>query len=493
MNGSMARIPTGTSGLDEVLGGGLPQHALHLVQGAPGVGKTTLGLQFLIEGARRGETTLYVVLTESKPEVLAVAATHGWALDGVHIFDVASFGSRLRASSEQTMFHHAELELEETVGPILAELERLRPTRLVLDSLSEIRLLAQDPLRYRRQLLALRELLGKIRCTGLAIDSYTGENSILETMVAGIIRLEKLSPVYGAARRRLAVDKMRGVKYSEGFHDYSIDTGELKVFPRLVAADYREPAPEGVVSSGIEALDALVHGGIERGTSILLLGAAGTGKSSIATQYAMAAAARGEKSVAYLFEETTGTWRARARSLHFDVDQHLAEGRLAIRQIDPAEMSPGRLAASVQHAVEHDQARIVILDSLNGYLQSVPDETHLILHLHELLTYLGQRGVTTFLILTQQGILGPGIETPFDVSYLADAIILLRYFEAAGEVRKAISAVKKRSGGHERTIREFRLDQAGVRVGEPLRDFHGVLTGVPTYEGGETPLLAGEQ
>jgi circadian clock protein KaiC len=485
-----SRASTGTPGLDDVLGGGLPLNALYLVHGCPGVGKTTLAMQFLLEGVRRGEQVLYVALTESRDEVISAARTHGWSLDGVSIFELGGADMQARKGGNQTMFHPAELELEQTVRPILAEAQRLRPARLVIDSLSEVRLLAQDALRYRRQLLALKEALLGLGCTVLLIDTVTPNgNDILETIVAGAISLEKRSPVYGATRRRLSVDKLRGVKYREGHHDYKIDTGGLVVFPRLVAAEHpgrftREPVP-----SGVTALDALLGGGIERGTNTLIIGSAGTGKSSLATQYAVAAAARGEHTAVYLFEETLGTWTARAASLGLAVEAHMRAGRIRVTQIDPAELSPGELAADVRTAVEQHGTRMVIIDSLNGYLQSVPEESFLLLYLHELLTYLAHQGVTTMLLMAQSGLVGPVMVAPVEVSYLADAVILLRYFEADGAVRQAISVVKKRSGGHERTIREFRLDVGGVRVGEPLREFHGVLTGVPTYRGNGAPLM----
>ncbi len=433
---------------------------------------------------------MYVALSESRDDVLSVARSHGWSIDGIHIHVAHSSDFQSRREREQTVFHPAEIDLEETIGPIIEEVERMRPALLVIDSLSELRLLAEEPLRYRRQLLALKERFVALGSTVLLVDTATpSENGVLETIVSGTIRMEKVTPVYGTTRRRLAIEKLRAIRFREGYHDYVIATGGVVVHPRLVAADHGVEFAREAVTSGVPALDALLGGGLDRGTSTVIVGAAGTGKSSMATQYAMAAAARGERSVIYMFEETIGTWLTRARALGFEVDQHLASGCIRLVHVDPAELSPGELSSGVRKAVEEDGVRLIVFDSLNGYLNSVPEESYLILHLHELLTYLDQQGVTTLLITAQHGMLGPAMSAPIDVSYLADAVLMLRYFEAAGEVRQAISVVKKRSGKHERTIREFGLDRGGVRVGEPLRDFHGVLTGVPTYVGGQVQLL----
>lgn len=487
------KVATGTAGLDDVLGGGLPPGGgIYLVQGSPGVGKTTLALRFLLEGHSRGEKVLYVALTETRREVESVARSHGWSMEGLPIWELVETSRIGKKEEEQTMFHPAEVELDEITRPILDEVDRLKPDRVVLDSLSEIRLLSREPLRYRRQLLALKQFFLDRKCTVLMIDTLglAGNDSagILETLIGGLILLEKTTPAYGTTRRRLVVDKLRGVPFREGYHDYKIKTGGIEVYPRLVASEHLPTFKPAPVSSGVQQLDDLLGGGLDRGTSTLLMGAAGTGKSSLATQYVLAAAKRGEKSAIYAFEESLGTWMARTAALGFEVQPYLDNGLIQLVQVDPAELSPGEFTARVRDAVEKQGAQLVVVDSLNGYLQSVPEESFLLLHLHELLTYLSQRGVTTLMNLAQHGLLGPSMVAPLDVSYLADTVILLRYFEAMGEVRQAISAVKKRSGPHERTIREFRLEQGGVKVGLPLKDFHGVLTGVPTYRGGDERL-----
>lgn len=479
--------------MDDVLGGGLPRNGIYLAQGNPGVGKTTLGLKFLLEGEARGEKGLYVALTETRHEVELVARSHRWEIDRLAIWELTAAAERGRREEEQTMFHPAEVELDETVRPIFEEVDRLKPVRVVIDSLSEIRLLSREPLRYRRQLLALKQFFLERDCTVLLIDTLGlhGNDSagILETLIGGLIVLEKFTPAYGTTRRRMVVDKLRGVAFREGYHDYQIKTGGIEVYPRLVASEravqtHRQPA-----SSAVPELDALLAGGLDRGTSTLLLGAAGTGKSSLATQYVLAAAGRNEPSIVFQFEETIGTWMTRTSALGFEVQPFLDSGMIRLVQVDPAEMSPGALSTRVREAVEHDGAQLVVVDSLNGYLQSVPEESFLLLHLHELLTYLSQKGVTTIMNMAQHGLLGQSMVAPVDLSYLADTVVMLRYFEASGEVRQAISVVKKRSGRHERTIREFRLDRGGVRVGAPLTEFHGVLTGVPTYRGTPEPLL----
>lgn len=486
------KVNTGVPGLDDVLGGGLPRAGIFLLQGHPGVGKTTLALRFLLAGVERGEPGLYIALTESRRDVQLVAKSHELSLTGLDIWELNGAGSG-NGHEEQTMFHPAEVELEETTRPILQAIERLKPRRVVIDSMSEIRLLSREPRRYRRQLLALKQFFTEHDCTVILVDTPSAASGdgagIIETMVGGRIVLEKVTPLYGAPRRRLAVDKLRGAKYREGYHDYKIRTGGITVYPRLVAAEHGAPFAQSPFKSGLPQLDALLGGGLERGTSSLIIGSAGTGKSSLATQYAVAAAERGELSVLYTFEEAEQTWLARTHSLGFDVAPHLESGRIRLEHVDPAELSPGELSANVRGAVENEGASLIVIDSLNGYLQSMPEESFLLLHLHELLTYLAQRGTTTLMNMAQHGLLGPTMVAPVDVSYLADTVLLLRYFEAAGEVRQAISVVKKRSGKHERTIREFQLHRGGLKLGEPLRDFHGVLTGVPTYHGAGTPPI----
>jgi circadian clock protein KaiC len=479
-----SRLPTGIPGLDEILSGGLPQHGLYLLQGNPGVGKTTFSLQFLLEGVRLGERCLYVSFSETRTELEAVARSHGWDLGKLELYELGGTEATKREEG-QTMFHPSEVELEEVMKPLLERIAKVKPVRLAVDSVSELRLLARDSLRYRRQLLTLKQFFYEQGGTVMLVDDKVAmrDDDVVQTVVHGIISLEKETPVYGATRRRLSVEKLRGVRFREGFHDYRLHTGGIRVFPRLVASEHRTNAQREPLQSGVPELDALLAGGIDRGTSTLLMGAAGTGKSSLAGQYALAAAKRGEKAVIFAYEESISTWLSRANSFGLDADKYFANGTLQIVQVDPAELSPGELAARMVEMVEKEDVKVVVIDSLNGYLQSVPGENFLLLHMHELLTYLGQRGVTTLMVIAQNGLLGPSMQAPVDVSYLADAVLLLRYFETAGAVRQVISVVKKRSGTHERTLREFSLGVGGVRVGEPLVDFHGVLTGVPTYKG----------
>jgi circadian clock protein KaiC len=474
-------VSTGIAGLDQVLTGGLPADALYLVEGDPGSGKTTLGLQFLLEGAKRGETGLYVTLSESKVELDRVSRSHGWDLSPLHIMELTASEESLDPEAQLTMFHPAEVELSETTKAILGEVERLQPSLIVFDSLSELRLLAQSPLRYRRQILALKQYFAGRHTTVLLLDDRTADvrDLQLQSIAHGVIRLEQLAPEYGAERRRLRVEKLRGVQYRGGYHDFVIDFGGLQVFPRLVAAEHHRDFGPEQVKSGVAALDTLLGGGLERGTSVLLMGPAGCGKSSLATQYAVTEALRGECVSFFSFDESLQTLRERAAGLGMDLEAQIAAGRVRVQQVDPAELAPGQFIHQVRAAVEEQGARLIVIDSLNGYLNAMPEERFLTIQLHELLTYLGQQGVVTLLIVAQHGMVGREIETVVDVSYLADAVLLLRYFEAAGEVRQALSVMKKRRGHHERTIRELRLTGAGIQVGEPLRNFQGVLTGVP--------------
>jgi circadian clock protein KaiC len=486
------RVSTGVAGLDDILYGGLPRDRMYLVEGPPGVGKTTLGLQFLLAGAEQGETGVYVTLSETAVELADVARSHGWSLGELTICDLQGADVSLKAESQYTLFHPSEIELTETTRAVLEIVERVRPQRVVFDSLSEVRLLARDSLRYRRQILALKQFFTDRGCTVLLLDS--GPESIgeyqLESLAHGIIRLEMSSPLYGGVRRRLRVEKMRGSAFRDGYHDYRIVTGGLQVYPRLVAAEHRQPPEHEQVPSGVASLDALLGGGVSRGTSVMVMGPAGVGKSSLVTQYLVAAAARGERSVVYNFDESPASWLVRARGLGMDVEPHLAAGRITLHQVDPAEMSIGEFASLVRHEVEDNGVRFVVIDSLNGYRASMPEENFLMLHAHELLSFLAHRGIITFLVMAQHGILGAAIESPIEISYLADTVILLRYFEALGQVRQALSVLKKRVGAHERTIRELRLSGAGIGVGAELRDFQGVLTGTPQYLGGAAALAA---
>jgi circadian clock protein KaiC len=460
---------------------------MYLLEGVPGSGKTTLALQFLMAGVRLGERVLYVTLSETEEELRAVAASHGWMLEGITIRELVPSEESLSPDEQYTMFHPSEVELSETTKTILADFESVKPARIVFDSLSELRLLAGNPLRYRRQILALKQFFVGRKCTVLLIDDMTSTTHDLQvqSIAHGAFRLEQLYPEYGSERRRLIVLKFRGVRFRGGFHDYVIERGGLCVFPRLVASETRSSNGMEKLASGITELDTLLGGGIERGASTLIIGASGTGKSSLAAEFVTAAAERGDKAAMFVFDESVNTLLSRAAGLGMDLRKHCDAGRVTIRQIDPAELSPGELAQSIRKAVDLHNVSVVVIDSLNGYLNAMPHEQFLIVQLHELLTYLGQASVATLMIGAHQGIVGSQMVAPIDVSYLADAVILMRYFEAKGEVRQAISVVKKRGGAHERTIREFRMDGGGIHIGQPLRDFRGVLTGVPIWEGSD--------
>jgi circadian clock protein KaiC len=481
------RATTGVEGLDDVLAGGFTPNRLYLLEGVPGSGKTTLALQFLLEGVRRGETVLYVTLSETEEELRGVADSHGWSLDGVTVRELVPSEDTLRPDDQYTMFHPSEIELSETTKTILADVERLKPARAVFDSLSELRLLAGNPLRYRRQILALKQFFAGRRCTVLLLDDMTSSNHDLQvqSIAHGAVRLEQLYPKYGAERRRLIVLKYRGVRFRGGYHDYVIKRGGLEVYPRLIASEHRPVPSMDKLASGVAEMDALLGGGIESGSSTLIVGAAGTGKSSLAAQFVAAAAARGQHAALFIFDENSHTLLTRAAGLGINLRSHIDEGRVTVQQVDPAELAPGEFAQCIRLAVERQHASIVVIDSLNGYLNAMPEERFLIIQLHELLTYLAQAGVATILVGAHQGLIGSQMITPVDASYLADAVILMRYYETKGEVRQAISVVKKRGGRHERTIRDFRLE-GGIQVGPPLRHFRGVLTGVPIFEGDDS-------
>lgn len=483
------RMSTGIAGLDAILGGGLPRKRLYLVQGDPGTGKTTLAMQFLIEGVRCGERGLYVTLSETRDELLEVARSHGWSLDGIELYEVTASEEHLKPEEEYTAFHPAEVELGETVQALLEEVERVKPQRAVIDSLSEMRLLARDPLRYRRQILALKQFFLARGCTIVFLDdpiNRTGEHPF-QTLAHGAIAIERMAPEYGKARRRLQIAKLRGVNFHDGYHDCTIKTGGLVVYPRLMAAKATQ-STTARVSSGLVELDKLLGGGPERGTSALVLGAAGAGKTTLCVQYAMAAAARGERSAFFSFDERLETLFNRSAGIGFDLRDAVKQGRIIAEQVDPAVLSPGEFIHRVRRAVEHEKAGIVVIDSLNGYLNAMPGERFLVIQMHELLTYLGDRGVLTLIVIAQHGLLGSGVQAPIDLSYLADTVLLLRYFEHLGRVRKSIAAVKTRGGGHEDLIRELQITSSGLRLGEPLADFQGILTGTPTFYGA-APLL----
>jgi circadian clock protein KaiC len=446
-----------------------------------------------LEGVRQGEPCLYVTLSESERELRTVVARHGWTLAGIDVFELVPPEASLDPDQELTLFHPAELELSETTKNILDRVTAVNPKRVVFDSLSEMRLLSQSSLRYRRQILALKNFFAGRRCTVMLLDDLSSSDHDLQlhSIAHGVITLEQLALEYGAERRRLRVVKMRGMKYRGGYHDFTIETGGLAIYPRLVAAEHHKAFLGELTSTGSSELDALLGGGIERGTSMLLIGGAGVGKSSIALTYAMAAAKRGEAVGIFAFDEGLGTVFARAAGLGMALQAHVDSGEIRMQQIDPAEMSPGEFAHMVRHCVEHDGIRVVIIDSLNGYMNAMPEERFLVLQMHELLSTLNQLGVVTILVLAQHGLMGP-MQTPLDISYLSDAVLMLRYFEAVGRVRRAISVVKKRSGAHEDAIREFRLTADGVKIGPPLTEFQGILSGIPSYRGGASPLLRNE-
>jgi circadian clock protein KaiC len=480
------RTSSGCAGLDKVLKGGYPSGHLYLLEGDPGAGKTTLSLQFVAAGISRGERALYITLAESRADLEFAAQTHGFEIGGVEIVELLPNEDDLRPEQQYTVFHPSEVELNDRMQRIMKEVRRVKPDRMVIDALSELRMLAKDPLRYRRQILSLKDFMSDQKCTVLLLDDRSSRDADLQlhSIVHGVVRMDRAPREYGKTRRQLEVVKLRGTPYHEGYHDYRIATGGVIVFPRLVAADSRTEVSFETVSSGISELDALAGGGLDRGTSTLLIGPAGCGKTTIALHWMFSAAARGENCVIFTFEEGPQTLMARAEGLGMKIGPHVAAGRIGIERVDPAEMSPGELVAKVQDYVEGKNARIVVIDSLNGYLQSMPGEQFLAIHLHELLAYLNNRGVLTLIVLAQAGPVGSISPSAVDVSYLADNILLLRYFEAHGEVRQAISTIKKRSGAHERTIREFKLGPGKIHVGRPLHDFQGVLTGVPTVLGG---------
>jgi circadian clock protein KaiC len=482
------RLKTGIGALDDILEGGLIPERLYLVDGNPGSGKTTFALKFLLEGARRGEKCLYVTLSETRQELESGALSHGWSLQGIDIVElIPDQQHELAGDGAVTMIQPSDVELSETMAKILAAIEQSNPTRLVFDSLSEMRLLAQSSLRYRRQILALKQFFVGRKCTVLMLDDRTAEGPDLQlhSIAHGVIAFYVTPPIYGNARRQLQVLKFRGSNFSSGFHDFDIRRGGLVVFPRLVAAEHGSQYSPAVVKSGVTSLDALLGGGIERGTSTLLVGPPGCGKSTLALQYACAATGRGDHAASFVFDETKTALLTRSRGLGLSLSEGIGSGKIALRQIDPVEISPGEFTTMVRHCVEEDGARVVLIDSLNGYLNAMPQNNFLIAQLHELLSYLSNQGVTTFLVVAQTGMLGTSVNSPVDASYLADTIVMLRYFEHAGKVRKALSVMKKRTGGHEGSIRELWFDKDGVHLSEPLLQLRGVLTGVPVELGGE--------
>jgi circadian clock protein KaiC len=485
------RMATGIEGLDEILEGGLPANHIYLIEGDPGTGKTTLALQFLLEGAEQGEAGLYVTLSETKAELISVAKSHGWSLDSISIYELIPSEDTLNPDSQYTIFHPSEIELSETTSAVLKEVERLKPRRIVFDSLSEMKLLAHDALRFRRQILALKQYFAGRESTVVLLDDKVsdGRDLQVQSIAHGVISLDHLAVEYGGARRRLRVVKLRGARFRGGYHDFNIETGGIVVFPRLVAADHRQDFVKGDALSNVPELDALLGGGMSRGSSTLILGPAGCGKSSIGAQFAAASAGRDERAAIFVFDEILETYISRAAGIGTDIRHYMDNGLITMQQVDPAELAPGEFAHAVIRAVDRDGARVVVIDSLNGYLNAMPEERFLTIQMHELLMYLNQQGVVTILIMAQHGFLGSSMQTPVDVSYLADTVLMLRYFEAKGAVHRALSVIKKRTGAHENTIRELEITSKGIRVGEPLIKFRGVLTGVPAYGGGSETLI----
>ncbi len=486
---SETNVSTGISGLDELLRGGLTANRMYLIEGSPGTGKTTLALQFLLCGRDRGESTLYVTLSETKAELTAIAASHGWSLDNVEIFQLAS-SEGLKPEDQYTLYHPAEVELGETVKSVLEIVEQRRPTRIVFDSLSELKLLARDALRYRRQILALKEYFSGRDCTVVLLDDLTsgGADLQVESLSHGVILLETLPFEYGRARRRVRIIKVRGIAAIEGFHDFIITRGGLEVFPQLIPGGRERPRSSSSVLSGVAELDALLGGGLTWGTTTLLIGPAGSGKSTLGAQYAASGITK-ERAAIFLFDERISTFVSRCDAIGMNLSGRLADGTVTLQQVEPGEMSPGEFSFRVRQAVERDHVRVVLIDGLNGYLNAIPQVEAPLVRMHELLSFLNERDIATLMIVAQHGIVGANMQTPLDVSYLADSVVLLRFFEVEGTVRRALSVMKKRSGPHESTIREFQIGPDRLHVGKALSEFQGVLTGVPHYVGAATPQL----
>ena len=474
----------GIDGLDDILNGGIERNRLYLVEGNPGTGKTTMATQFLMQGQRAGETTLYITLSETEEELRATATAHGWDLTGIGMFELVPPESLLDEAQQQSLLYSSDLELGETTRAVFDIVEQTKPDRVVVDSLSEIRLLAQSSLRYRRQMLALKHFLSRHDCTALLLDDMTAELSerTVHSIAHGVLHLEELSPLYGTDRRRLRVTKMRGQAYRGGYHDFAIIEGGVRVFPRLVASEHQATFAVGKLQSGIPALDDLLGGGLDRGTSTLVIGPSGSGKTLTTLTFAIACIRDGGRAAMFVLDENVHMLAARAVGIGLDVPAMLASGNLILEQVDPAELSPGEFAHRIRDLVEHGGVSTVVIDSLNGYNAAMPEEQYLMLHMHELLSYLGRRGVVSLLTMAQQGVVGD-MRSPVDVTYLADSVVLLRFFEASGQIRRAVSIIKKRSGPHEDTIRELRVASKGIEVGAPLREFQGILRGTPTYSG----------
>lgn len=480
----------GIPGLDEVLGGGLPRNHLYLLQGKPGTGKTTLALQFLQEGARAGEKVLYITFSETKAELQTVAKSHNWDLSQVSILELSALNAKISNNQQTTLFHPSEVELSKTINLLLRQIDEANPSRIVFDSVSELRLLAETSLRYRRQMLAFKEFFINRGATVLFLDDLTTEagDVHVQSIVHGVLLLEKFRAAYGVERRQFHIVKLRGVKFKGGTHDYVIEVGGIQMFPRLVASDHAENFARESFSCGIEPLDDLLGGGLDRGTSNLIMGPAGTGKSTICLRFAIQAAERGKKVKIFSFEESLGNMISRAKALNLDVEKYFKSGHISLRKVDPAELTPGQFASHLRTAATEDKTDMVIIDSLNGYLHAMPEQQFLMLQLHELLAFLGNNGVVTVMVLAQAGIMG-SMQTPLDLTYLADTVLVTRYFEAQGTMKKAISVIKKRTGPHKDSLREYKVGKGGIIVGEILDNFRGIFTGVPVYLGDPSKIM----
>lgn len=489
LRGDARSVSSGSPALDYILNGGYASNRVHLIEGQPGSGKTTLALQFLLEGREKGEPCLYITLSESRHELLHVASTHKWDLGGIEIFELVPPELSLDPDREQSIVYASDLELGETLRMVMDEVQRIAPARVVFDSLSEIRLLAQGPLRYRRQVLALKHFFAQHHCTVLFLDDLTQDTDDLNlhSLAHGVIRLEHRALAYGAERRRLRVYKMRGRAFRGGFHDFVIRTGGLDIFPRLVAAAHPDEGEtsEALATSGLAELDAMLCGGLNYGASNLILGPSGSGKTSLALQFVHTFLGGGGRALYISFDETQQNFERRSRNLKLDTRPF--GDRFVFRQVDPAELTPGELSGMIRKAVLEDGVKAIVLDSLSGYQHAMPEEAYMLLQLHELVTFMNQQGVLSFLVLTQSGMIGQ-MQSPVDLTYLSDAVLLLRFFEARGEIRRALSVLKKRTGGHETTIRELLIEDVGLSVGPGLSGFHGVLTGVPTFDGDQAQL-----